>query len=161
MGLEFLGSQLLPVLLAGREVAHPVLTEVPSMPTQANVHDCTRLPKFCQLEGTPYSVSQPSNTSTPVPSVLTPPASTPLTNPRVAFSVPLRVPQPSQQGLCTCCFHWPEGSFLALYLCSLFSLSGTHLNVTLSEGSQMTLQPMIWLVIFIAFISVQKSYVFA
>lgn len=41
----------------------PGLTQVPSMPSQGQVLDCTWLPKSCQLEGNPCLVA---NSSTPV-----------------------------------------------------------------------------------------------
>ena len=130
----------------------PGLTQVPSMPTQGQVLDCTRLPKSCQLEGNPCLVS---NSSAPASRDHIPPPSSHQgqSGPRVAH-----LPHHS---LGTCCFYWPGGFLLALYLDSLSSLSVTHLNITLSQSLQMTLHPMIWHDIFIAFVSVQKSHVFA
>lgn len=52
----------------------PGLTKVPSMPTQGQVLDYTRRPKFCQLEGNPCLVS---NSSAPASRNHIPPPSIP------------------------------------------------------------------------------------
>lgn len=137
--------------LGSQASVSPGLTQVPSMPSQGQVLDCTRLPKSCQLEGNPCLVS---NSSTPVSRdhIPAPSSHQGQSGPRAAH-----LPQP---GPGACCLYWPGGFLLALYLDSLLSLSATHLNVTLSQSLQMTLHPMIWRDIFIAFVSVQKSYVF-